>query len=267
MLVVTTEYSEAYLELNKLPTSRIIRQVMSSTSKLVNKPSLFGKSINVLFVYGNFSSIFRTGINSWEGHVFCVCQPRYLYAFSFFLQDAGIEFRFVPPTKEENIRYLMGKYFIDIQKAEFLLKFFEGRMVDLERNEDSIPEILAGKIKVENFLDISRLNYNTVLLYLCGDPSVSKDNYILTVTKYRYSGKHIIDYLCDQLENFIFILMGESSSKKIDIKLMQKMAETLTLEVALLLQSKLKPLSCVDLLKGDFYDTCVFQFCTAEHSK
>jgi len=100
-------------------------------------------------------------------------------------------------TYDQIIRWIMNTYDIKIRKAKQLLYYFSGGLLKMLYNPDAVNTFLTGEATESKFHSYT---YDTVYRYLMGDTTVSNDDYIRALAKYKRSRTAITKWLQKRLE-------------------------------------------------------------------
>jgi hypothetical protein len=255
LIRIIAETSNYLEKLKSTFQSRIIECVLSKTTVLKKGSSVFGSYINVIHVYGDFYLLSKLKLNCFENDVALAVPVNLYYALIRYLAKLGIEFEYTGLDKKDVEEWVQNKFNCSSKLASKIYKSFKGNVYKINRSEDVLYDILAGRKPAKMLVDNPPGSYREVVLYLCGDPDTVKETFITTLYKYRQSGRHIIKFIRDVLKIYmeIYYSEGEYNSSRIPAQILEmcyRISEISSIENVTKLYYSLRGCICDDLLIG-----------------
>jgi len=195
--------------LEQLPQSRRKVFILSDQINMEDlknaETNVFGKLVNVIKVYDDFLPL-RHFNPPKDSPVLLEVDLRTYDNLVRFLKSTEKDFTTIPITIEEKEAEVSRHFRISITKAKRILKFYKESLSLIFYNEDNVHAFL----KEGKDLEYRRaVNYSTVLRFLIGDITVSKDNVKEVLLKYPYSKNSITNHCLKVAEEFVKSFLGE----------------------------------------------------------
>jgi hypothetical protein len=158
--------------------------------------TLLGSVINRIYVD---SLDFPRAISNEHKCLFIVSVPYYNIFRKMYQERFGASpASFDELTPEHTVQGAMETYRIKERKAKKLLNYFRGNLLKILHNPDAVNTFLTENVKEEHFHSYT---YDTIYKYLTGAGSVSAEDYLHALSKYRLSRTAITKWLKKKLEN------------------------------------------------------------------
>ena len=194
MKIVTHEYADTLSKFKDVPALRFENLLFQKHLETSGRQTLLGKVINRIYVN---SLEFPQTLNKEHWCLFIVDVP-YYSVFERIYQE-----RFAPmPTgfdklsNENIVSWIMDTYNIKTRRAKKLLDYFRGNLLKMLHNPDAVNRFLTEKVNEPYFQSYT---YETIYKFLTGNMSVTKDDYLKALYRYRESRTAVTTWLRKKL--------------------------------------------------------------------
>lgn len=196
MIIVTHSLSDLKNTFSEIPSFRFRNFRMSRELVTDDKSTIVGQVINRVYVD---SLEFPTSLESNHLILFIVEIPFYKAFCSILQSRFSIPKLSVDPLLITHIiTWVMNSYNIKTKKAKNLLDYFSYSLLKIVYNPEVVDNFLNGKADGVKY--ISR-TYDTLYKYILGDASVSKEDFLITLSKYRGSTTSIVKWMIKKLNS------------------------------------------------------------------
>jgi len=247
MNLITTLYNEEVEELNKLPPSKKVEYVyIGQELTSVENSSLFGKRIYVIYIYGQqeLEKLMKM-LDKLVPFVLVVDPLAYSYV-KRLAYEKGIEHQ-VAEISETGFLKWMKSIFPSASeyKCGAVARDFNFNVWSVYHSRESIAKYFRGLIKFQKIKRMQPFNFNHMLLYIAGDPSIRREDYIQVVVKYRYAIKKFRITSRKTLMKYIDSIVDGVKPDQIS----RQLAKFITVESAILLHEEMEEMTVPQLLR------------------
>ena len=194
--IVTHEYADTMRKLDEVPSFRFENLRFDKHLETSERKTIAGQVINRIYVE---NLEWPKALNREHRCVFIVDIPYYnifqkMYQERFAGSAPAV---FDTLSKDHIIAWTMKTYNIKVGKAKKLLDYFRYSLLKMLYNPLEVNKFLTEKVSEPYF---ESYTYDTVYKYLTGDVSVTTNDYIKALYKYRMSKTAITEWLKKKLE-------------------------------------------------------------------
>ena len=247
MNLITTLYNEELRELEQLPPSKKVEYVyVGQELSPARNSSLFGKKIYIVYVYGQQD--FGKLLSMLEKLVpfILVVDPLSYSSVTRLAYEKGLDHQVAEISETGFVKWMQsifpsaGPY-----RCGEVAKKFNFNMWSVYHSRDNISKYLNGVIKLIEVKRTLPFNFNQMLLYIVGDATIRREDYIQAVVKYRLAIKKFRTTSRKLLKSYINSVIDGGEPDRFS----QKLADFITVEGALLLYEELEEITIPQLLR------------------
>jgi hypothetical protein len=246
MNLITTLYNEELEELSQLPPSKKVEYVYVGQELAPAKnSSLFGKKIYVIYVYGQQEIGKLLAMLEKLSPFVLAVDPLSYSSITRLAYDNGLEHQVAEITEKGFVKWLQNLFpGASPFRCGEVARDFNCNIWSVYHSRDNIAKYLNGAVKLKDIQRTHPFNFNQMLLYIAGDPTIKREDYVRAVVKYRLAIKKFRTISRKSLKSYInSIVDGETPDR-----FSRKLANFITVESALLLYEELEEITVPQLL-------------------
>jgi len=212
----------------------------------VANSSLFGKKIYIVYVYGQ-QEIGRllSMMEKLTPFVLAV-DPLSYSSITRLAYDKGLDHQVAEITETGFVKWMQSIFpAASLYRCGEVAKDFNFNVWSVYHSRDNISKYLNGVIKLKEIKRVLPFNFNQMLLYVVGDPTIRKEDYIQAVVKYRLAIKKFRTTSRKLLKSYINSVIDGGEPDRFS----RKLADFITVESALLLYEELEEITIPQLLR------------------
>jgi len=247
MNLITTLYNEELEELNELPPSKKVEYVyIGQELSPVTSSSLFGKRIYVIYIHGQQEiGKLMTMLEKLTPFVLVV-DPLSYSTVTHLASEKGVAHHVAEITEAGFIKWMKSIFpSSSLYRCGEVAKDFNFNVWNVYHSRENIAKYLNGVIKLKEIKRILPFNFNQMLFYIVGDPTIKREDYIQAVVKYRLAIKKFRTNSRKLLKRYINSIVDGGEPDRFS----QKLANFITVESALLLYEEMEEITVPQLLR------------------
>jgi len=247
MNLITTLYNEEVEELKNLPPSKKVEYVyLGQELAPVKNTSLFGEKIYVIYVYGQQEEKKLLSMLERLTPFVLVVDPLSYSSITRFAYDLGVEHQVSEITETGFVRWMQSLFpSASSFRCSEVAKDFNFNMWSVYHSRDNVVKYLNGAIKLKEIKRTLPFNFNQMLLYIVGDPSIRKEDYVQAVVKYHLAIKKFRTTSRKTLKDYVNSVVDGIVPNHMS----KKLANFITVETALLLYEEMEEITVPQLLR------------------